>query len=178
MRITASGGLDEYGIADLLAAGAPIDVFAVGTRVGVAADAPYLDAAYKLVAYDGRPMMKLSAGKATAPGAKQVFRGPGSRDTLALRKEPGPPESEPLLRRVMTGGQRLRGACTLAEARACLEADLAALPAPARRITDPLAPTARQSSRLVALTRDVTQQIEWKLRSADAAASLLPRHGG
>jgi nicotinate phosphoribosyltransferase len=38
--------------------------------MGVSADAPYLDSAYKLVAYDGRPVMKLSAGKTTWPGAK------------------------------------------------------------------------------------------------------------
>ena len=59
--VVASGGLDEYAVADLVAAGAPIDVFSVGTRVGVSADAPYLDSAYKLAAYDGRPVMKPSS---------------------------------------------------------------------------------------------------------------------
>ena len=44
--IVAGGGLDEYAIADLVAAGAPIDVFAVGTKVDTSADAPYLDTAY------------------------------------------------------------------------------------------------------------------------------------
>ena len=89
-RIVASGGLDEYAIEDLLAAGAPIDVFAVGTKVGTSADAPYLDMAYKLVEYDGRPVMKLSTGKVTAPGPKQVFRAPGCVDLLARRDEKAP----------------------------------------------------------------------------------------
>jgi nicotinic acid phosphoribosyltransferase len=58
--------------------------------MGVSADAPSLDSAYKLVAYVRRPVMKLSPGKITAPGAKQVYRGPGS-DVLALREEPSRP---------------------------------------------------------------------------------------
>jgi nicotinate phosphoribosyltransferase len=55
VRIIVSGGLDENDVDALTRVGAPVDVFAVGTKVGVAADAPVLDAAYKLVAYGGRP---------------------------------------------------------------------------------------------------------------------------
>ena len=65
VRIVVSGGLDEHRIADLVAAGAPVDVAGIGTRLGVSADAPYLDTVYKLVAYDGRPVAKLSASKET-----------------------------------------------------------------------------------------------------------------
>src|SRR5207249_12299311 len=75
VRIFASGGLDEADVDRLVAAGAPIDAFGVGTRVGVSADAPYLDSVYKLVEYDGRPVLKLSAEKSTEPGRKPVFRG-------------------------------------------------------------------------------------------------------
>ncbi|HEX6920738.1 MAG TPA: nicotinate phosphoribosyltransferase, partial [Actinomycetes bacterium] len=39
-RIVASGGLDEFAVEDLVAAGAPIDVYAVGTKVATSADAP------------------------------------------------------------------------------------------------------------------------------------------
>ncbi len=77
VRIVVSGGLDEYGVDALVRAGAPVDVYAVGSKVGTSADAPYLDSAYKLVEYDGRPVMKLSSAKVTAPGRKQVFRTPG-----------------------------------------------------------------------------------------------------
>ena len=72
VRIMASGGLDEHAIAALLADGAPIDGFGVGTTVDVAADRPYLDAAYKLVAYDGRDCGKLSPGKVSLPGRKRA----------------------------------------------------------------------------------------------------------
>jgi asparagine synthetase B (glutamine-hydrolysing) len=40
-RIFASGGLDEYAIAGLVADAAPIDAYGVGTKMGVCADAPY-----------------------------------------------------------------------------------------------------------------------------------------
>ena len=40
VRIIASGGLDEHDIEKLLAAGAPVDGFGVGTRLNVSADAP------------------------------------------------------------------------------------------------------------------------------------------
>ena len=73
----------------LVAQGAPIDVAGVGTRMGVSADAPSLDSAYKLVEYAGRPVRKLSPGKATLPGRKQVWRRtPIGVDVLGLRDEP------------------------------------------------------------------------------------------
>jgi len=89
-RIFASGSLDEYALAALAAVGTPIDAYGVGTKMGVSADAPYLDSACKLAACAGRPVMKLSAGKTSPPGAKQVYRGPEG-DVLALREEPSPP---------------------------------------------------------------------------------------
>ena len=131
-RIFASGGLDEYAIAGLVAQQAPIDAYGVGTKMGVSADAPFLDSAYKLVTYAGRPVMKLSPGKATAPGAKQVYRGPDG-DVIALRDEPPRPDGEPLLVPVMRGGQRLNGHEPLAEAQRRCATDLARLPAAARR---------------------------------------------
>jgi nicotinate phosphoribosyltransferase len=72
--IFASGNLDEYRIAELLADGAPIDAFGVGTALAVSDDAPAGDFNYKLVEYRGEPRMKLSAGKASTPGRKQIFR--------------------------------------------------------------------------------------------------------
>lgn len=113
VKLFASGGLDEHGIDALVRAGAPLDGFGVGTRVGTSADAPVLDMAYKIVEYDGRPCLKLSAKKATLVGPKQVWRrrGPDGRfveDRIATRDEP-PPEGpwEPLLETVVRGGRRL-----------------------------------------------------------------------
>lgn len=142
VRIMASGGLDEHAIAALLADGAPIDGFGVGTTVDVAADRPYLDAAYKLVAYDGRDCGKLSPGKVSLPGRKQVFRryvdGVAAGDTIARHDEPLPGEA--LLNCVMQDGRRLpAGRVDTAGARAHAAAELARLPA-ALRTLEPAEP--------------------------------------
>ncbi|MFF2568731.1 nicotinate phosphoribosyltransferase [Streptomyces sp. NPDC101191] len=160
VRIIASGGLDEYEVDRLVRDGAPIDAYAVGSKVGTAADAPYLDMAYKLVEYDGRPVMKLSSAKVTAPGRKQVFRGPGLHDVVGLANEPPPEGTEPLLNTVMRGGLRTGPPDTLAAARARFETDLAALPEEARRIEDPVAPVPAASTRLTTLTTVVRHRIE------------------
>ena len=77
-RIVASGDLEENHIAELTAAGAPIDSFGVGTDLGTSRDSPVVNGIYKLVAHriDGcwRDVRKRSPQKATVPGAKQVFR--------------------------------------------------------------------------------------------------------
>lgn len=109
VAIVASGGLDEHGLRELVESGAPIDHFGVGTLVDTAADAPYLDCAYKLEEYEGRPRRKRSAGKATWPGRKQVSRrfegGTMACDLVHLEGEPA--EGEPLLVPVMRGGKRV-----------------------------------------------------------------------
>lgn len=169
-RIVASGGLDEYGVEAIVGAGAPIDVLAVGTRMGVSADAPALDSAYKMVQYAGRPVMKLSSAKVTAPGRKQVFRLPGCDGVLALLGEEPPPGAVPLLETVMRDGRRLRPPDTLGAARARLFADLAALPPDARRIRGPVAPRARRSDGLDRLTERVRRTLAGSLPSAATAA--------
>jgi nicotinate phosphoribosyltransferase len=105
--VFVSGGLDEAEIDRLLRAGAPVGGFGVGSKMGVSADAPFLDMAYKLVELDGRPVLKLSEGKATLPGRKQVWRASGEKgyafDTISIEGEPG--AGEPLLREVMRDGR-------------------------------------------------------------------------
>jgi nicotinate phosphoribosyltransferase len=168
-RIFASGGLDEHAIAALVARGAPIDAYGVGTKMGVSADAPYLDSAYKLVAYAGRPVMKLSQGKATWPGAKQVHRGPAG-DVLALRDEPGPPSHQPLLVPVMRGGRRLGPPEPLAQARQRCAASLAWLPPAARTLRGPRPVPVTISPPLAALRRRLARDLRGHL----AAVSPLP----
>jgi len=102
LKIFASSSLDEYSIEELLKSGAPIDGFGVGGRMGVSNDAPMLDTAYKLVEYDGRPTMKLSADKSSLPGRKQVFRDTG--DTIALADEKL--SGRPLLLKYVENGVR------------------------------------------------------------------------
>ncbi len=133
VTIFASGNLDERELDRLLTAGAAIDGFGIGSRLAVSADAPYLDAVYKLVAVDGRPVLKLSPGKATLPGAKQVWRRPGGGDTIALADEPGPEGATPLLGPAMAGGLRVRHE-PLAAARERAAAQRAALAPQHRRL--------------------------------------------
>ncbi|MFN3870092.1 MAG: nicotinate phosphoribosyltransferase [Aquificaceae bacterium] len=74
VKIVVSGGVDEKDIQRWLSRSAPIDAFGVGTKLLTSADAPYLDIAYKLVEYEGKPKYKLSPGKATFPYKRQVIR--------------------------------------------------------------------------------------------------------
>lgn len=108
VQIVASGGLDEDAIATLVASGAPIDAFGVGSSLTTSSDAPVLDCAYKLQEYAGVPRRKHSVGKATWPGRKQVFRRLGENgrmagDVLTIDGETGP--GEPLIRPVLRGGR-------------------------------------------------------------------------
>jgi nicotinate phosphoribosyltransferase len=110
VSIVLSGDLDEYRIKELLDDGVPADRFGVGTQLGTSGDAPALGSVYKLVAEGREPKMKLSTGKATLPGRKQVHRfhdeGGLTRDVIGLEAEPVA-GGRPLLRCVMSGGRRL-----------------------------------------------------------------------
>lgn len=154
VRIVVSGGLDEHDLAHLRRSGAPVDAAGVGTHMGVSADAPSLDSAYKLVVVGDRPVAKQSPGKATLPGAKQVWRRfDAASDVLATRDEPPPEGAEPLLVPVMRRGRRLAGPDTLADARRRLAADLAWLPPAALRLRAPVAPAVVVSPSLARLAR-------------------------
>lgn len=128
--IFASGNLDEYSLKTLLAAGAPIDGFGIGTNLTTINDAPSCDAVYKLQEYAGQARRKLSPGKATWPGRKQIFRHYAddlmSHDVLALDDEKI--TGEPLLSLVMKKGLRQRKTESLAVLQQRLQADLSRLP--------------------------------------------------
>jgi nicotinate phosphoribosyltransferase len=122
VKIMASGSLDEYRLEQLENSGAEIDIYAVGTRMGVSADAPYLDIVYKLVEYDGRPILKLSEGKKTWIGKKQVYRfynpdGKTDSDLVCLL-DSGRQPGEPLMELVVNAGQRVKAPESLMDIRA------------------------------------------------------------
>ncbi|MBM3737145.1 MAG: nicotinate phosphoribosyltransferase [Acidobacteria bacterium] len=118
-KIMASGDLNEDRIRDLVAAGAPVDAFGVGTELSTSSDTPTLSVVYKLVEIDGRPVAKFSPGKQTYPGSKQVFRFP-DRDMVSLASDcpcDEVPQPVPLLRPVMLGGELAGPLAALEESR-------------------------------------------------------------
>ena len=131
IRILVSGGLDEYRIAGLLADGAPIDGFGVGTSMGASSDAPTLDLAYKLTDYADHPRLKNSPGKQLYPGRKQVWRqtdgqGHYQQDRITAREEPA--DGEPLLQPVIRDGEPCRDAPDLSITRDNVARHLEKLP--------------------------------------------------
>ena len=163
-RIVASGDLNEDRIAALLAAGARIDIFGVGTELITSRDAPALGAVYKLVAIEdsqgARPVAKHSEDKATLPGVKQVFRrrdpeGRCSGDILALAGETV--AGEPLLEPVIRAGARVSPAVALPEMQARARAGREALPEAIRRLRDPETLAVSLSPGLAALSASLAQ---------------------
>jgi nicotinate phosphoribosyltransferase len=159
IRIFASGNLDEQRIAQLLAAGAPIDGFGVGTSLDTSSDAPALDVVYKLQSYAGVARRKRSEGKATWPGIKQVCRtrdadGRLLRDRVQLASEPC--AGEALLQPVLRDGRRIAAPPTLEQSRERCAAQLRSLPAPLRSLEAARQPfVAEISESLHALAREV-----------------------
>ncbi|MDH4233962.1 MAG: nicotinate phosphoribosyltransferase [Gallionella sp.] len=140
VTIFASGDLDEYVLRDMLAAGAPVDGFGIGTRMDTSSDVPYLDCAYKLEEYAGVARRKRSEGKQTWPGRKQVYRShdAGGRMTADVVTVEGDAQSgEPLLKPVMRAGKRVSGAESLADIRSRAADNLACLPEALRHLREP-----------------------------------------
>src|SRR5262252_1847256 len=155
-KIFASGDLNEFKIAELIAAGAPIDLFGVGTDLSTSRDAPALGGVYKLVEieFDGRvsPKMKLSRDKATYPYRKQVWRataGDGSfaGDVIARADEIDLPGA-PLLSIVMREGRLVAPAPRPQEMQERARRQLASLPESYKRLVDAQPYPVRYSDRL------------------------------
>lgn len=158
VKIWASGNLDEYALRDLLASGAPIDGFGVGSRLATSADVPYLDCAYKLQEYVGRGRRKRSEGKATWPGRKQVYRrfdrdGKFTEDLLTLVDDRQ--EGEALLRPVMRGGKRVVSSPSFADIRERVADQTVHLPESLKRLEEAPAYPVRVSPLLENLAREV-----------------------
>ncbi len=170
--IVASGDLNEHRIAELRAAGAPIDVYGVGTDLVTSIDAPALGGVYKLVELerDGRvePVAKFSEGKATLPGAHQVHRfldaGRIDHDVITLADEPIPPSAEALLVPVLRAGARVASPEPIGTVRARALRSLASLPIDLLALEEP-SPSwagfvAHPSDRLSALVEEVRARVQ------------------
>ena len=163
-KIFATNDLDEYRIAELLEAGAPIDAFGVGTQLATSADAPALPAVYKLVEirHDGivRYAAKFSADKSTLPGAKQIYRYP-DHDLIALGTDCGSgSKGEPLLYPVLIGGQALESPPAIAKIRARSQAAVAALPKELRSLDEIPPYQVKVSPRLMKLAEDIRERLQ------------------
>jgi nicotinate phosphoribosyltransferase len=166
IAIVASGNLDEYKIAELVDAGAPIDAFGVGTSLAVSDDAPSADFTYKLTEYHGHGRLKTSAGKISTPGRKQLFRAYSpsgafyadlvgivdeTATTVAREFKPAPAKTVQLLEPMFEAGKRLMPRPTLADARERVMNGLTALEARYKMLRRPAEFPVRTTAALGAL---------------------------
>jgi nicotinate phosphoribosyltransferase len=155
--ILVSGGISEDVLQGMMAEKAPIDGFGIGVNLAASIDVPALDCAYKLQEYEGRPRRKLSEGKQTWPGRKQVWRvyDRDSRmrgDILSIEGDPQP--GEPLIVPVMQGGKRVAAAPNLADIRTRTARDLARLPERLARLEPGVEYPVRVADALVTLAHE------------------------
>ncbi len=147
--IFASGDLDEWEIEGLLANGAIIDGYGVGTKLVTGTP---VNGVYKLVEIDGMGTQKESTSKETYPGRKQVFRrwkqGKVQRDRLGLMTESAAEGENPLLTLVMKQGEVMVPGESLATLRDRARESVLTLPDAARQLNNPAPLTVQISSQL------------------------------
>lgn len=164
VTIFASGGLDEVKIRDLIRGGARIDGFGVGTSLTTSVDAPAMDCAYKLQEYAGVARRKRSAGKATWPGRKQVWRHYDSDGRMAgdvISTHDDDQQGQRLIRPVMKSGKRLNPAPSMDEIRSLMAREIDRLPDRLRALerSDEDYPVTLAPA-LLDLTREVDRRID------------------
>jgi nicotinate phosphoribosyltransferase len=176
-HIFASGDLDEFAIANLLAGGAQVDAFGVGTALATSKDAPALGGVYKLVDVQSGEgptyRAKFSEEKVTYPGRKQVFRfhdeaGSYREDVIACETERYP-DAEPLLSCVMEQGKRLAPSPSLQSIQESARKELAKLPWSCRSLSSPQAYPVRFSGELEKLLEDVRDRLAGVARASSPA---------
>jgi len=160
--IFASGDLDEYALRRFQREAIPIDGYGVGTKLTTSSDAPYLNCAYKLQEYAGLPRRKVSSGKQTWPGSKQVYRQRDSDGVLVeyiLTTKGDVREGEPLLQPVMRQGKRLSPHESLPSIRMRVVEELASLPSPIKALETPVSFEVEISEALQRLTAETNRRL-------------------
>jgi len=157
--ILVSGGINEDILQGMMKARTPIDGFGIGVNLAASLDVPALDCAYKLQSYVGRPKRKLSEGKATWPGAKQVWRtydadGRMRGDILSLETDRQP--GEPLIVPVMRAGKLIASLPALAQIREHAARDLKRLAGPLARLESGFEYTVQMADALRALAEQIS----------------------
>ncbi|RLG20316.1 nicotinate phosphoribosyltransferase [Candidatus Micrarchaeota archaeon] len=159
--ILASGNLDEYKIEKLVKKKAPIDSFGVGTALGTSNDAPFLNVNYKLSEFKGKPVIKLSSGKMTLPGRKQVYRfydgrGKMKHDLIGLESEKS--SGRALLKQVMKNGRLARKHPPLNSIRKNARRNLESLPGRCKRLKQASTYEVRLSKELQSIISKLKQE--------------------
>ena len=174
-KVLVSGDLDEFRIANLLEAGAPVDGFGVGGNLDVGLGSVAsgtvggtLGAVYKLTWYAGegeQARIKLAGEKSTWPGRKLVYRiGDYAEDVIQLDDEPAPPDGIPLLEPFIRDGQLVDDLPPLAMTRAAAATNLQALPERYRALRDPAPYPVRRGPGLLALRERVSRLHQHSVR--------------
>ena len=180
VKIIGTGDLNEYKISELVAKGARIDAYGVGTELITGKPVSALPGVYKLAQIEDRPVIKLSDDKITYPGMKQVYRltddhGNYKGDFLALDIEMAQDilDSEaknwisskdlnaiPLLCQVVSKGRSILSKRSIRETQSYVEGCVSRLPNESLRINAPTPYAARPTSRLIQLMKDLIENMK------------------
>lgn len=166
-RIFATSDLDEHVITEMLARGAQVDAFGVGTSLATSKDAPSLSGVYKLVDVYGREgpsyRAKLSGGKVSYPGCKQVYRRTGPdgkyKEDLVARCADTYTDTIPLLECVMRDGKKLKAPPPLADVQQYARGEIAKLPESCRRLHNAAPYPVRFSGKLQELLEEFRNRV-------------------
>ncbi len=166
-RIFATSDLDEHVITEMLARGAQVDAFGVGTSLATSKDSPTLSGVYKLVDVYGREgpsyRAKLSGGKVSYPGCKQVYRRTGPdgkyKEDLVARCADNYPDAIALLECVMREGKRSKPSPPLSEVQHFARGEISRLPEACRRLHNPFPYPVRFSGKLQELLEEFRNRV-------------------
>ncbi len=135
VKIFTGTNMDEYKIAGLVRGNVPCDIVALATEYMTLSDSPKVEVVYKVAEIRDKEKIsfvaKLSPGKLSLPGKKQIFRiysqnGKYRKDIIGLDDEK---LGEPLLKKVMEGGKIIYSFPSLDEIKAYTNLQLKKLPA-------------------------------------------------
>jgi nicotinate phosphoribosyltransferase len=168
-KVLVSGDIDEFRIADLLAAGAPIDGFGVGGNLAVGLGTVasgtvggVLGAVYKLAWYEGGgdpARIKLAGSKTTWPGRKLVYRiGDFAEDIIQIDDEPAPADGRALLEPAIHAGDICADLPSVMDIRSRALANVQALPARYRALVTPPPYPVRRSEGIVELRERASER--------------------
>lgn len=168
VKIFLSGDLNEYKIDQLINDGVPVDFFGVGTELVTSYDDPAMSGVYKIVeSHSGgviHPTIKISPGKPSFPGKKQIYRFQENRmytkDLIALDSELPPKNGKPLLETYVQNGKLIRSLPALTETQNFTKENLARLPEQFHQFTKPADYKVEHSDNLKRLHESIAAKLK------------------